>query len=537
MLKNVPLSIFLLVYIGFSLIFHQAPLLSWLNRFTDFSTISGLSALLFIELLSFSLWILLLTPFFIISIKLGKLIAVILLILNATALFWMTSLGVVMTKAVIASLFFTDYSEASGFLNDDYMLHLVLLGILPSIVVVLVPIAPVKRRVLCLYPILSVALIFTATSLAPNLTSWVNANGAQLGSRLLPWSYIGKTINYVRDLRSGYYGRYFGEFAQLPDGVIADDTPGLVVLVIGESSRGASYSYYGYERAVNTSTQDMSYVALPISTACATSTMITTGCILSPHGRDDWEKEPVEPLPSYLHRLGIKTFVRTNNTEMPRLKVGDYKTTEELAELCETDYCKAYNARSCQNQLCQESYFDNMLLANMDPILDLAQQEKIFLLLHLRGSHGPNYADRSPKEFRPFTPACDDHVTKCSLETLTNSYDNSTAFTDQILANLAKTIAQRQNLNAAVLYLSDHGQSLGEDGLYMHGLPIDEAPIEQLEIPFLLWTSETLKKTHDISQVVNTNVAAQDAIFHSVLGLLNVIDGPYDPQRDIFQVR
>ncbi|MDC0346465.1 sulfatase-like hydrolase/transferase, partial [Planktomarina sp.] len=102
---------------------------------------------------------------------------------------------------------------------------------------------------------------------------------------------------------------------------------------------------------------------------------------------------------------------------------------------------------------------------------------------------------------------------------------------------LAKTIAQRQNLNAAVLYLSDHGQSLGEDGLYMHGLPIDEAPIEQLEIPFLLWTSETLKKTHDISQVVNTNVAAQDAIFHSVLGLLNVIDGPYDPQRDIFQVR
>ena len=117
MLKNVPLRSFLLVYIGFSLIFHQAPLVSWLNRFTDFSTISGLSALLFIELLSFLLWVLLLTPFFIISIKLGKLIAVILLILNATALFWMTSLGVVMTKAVIASLFFTDYSEASGFLN------------------------------------------------------------------------------------------------------------------------------------------------------------------------------------------------------------------------------------------------------------------------------------------------------------------------------------------------------------------------------------------------------------------------------------
>ena len=187
MFRKIPVSVFFLVYIGFSFIFHQAPLLSWLNKFTDFSAISGVSAFLFIQLLSFLLWIILLTPFFIISMKLGKLIAVILLILNATALFWMTSLGVVMTKAVIASLFFTDYSEASGFLNDDYMLHLVLLGILPSIVVVLVPIAPVKRRVLCLYPIFSVALIFTATSFAPNLTSWVNANGAQLGSRLLPW--------------------------------------------------------------------------------------------------------------------------------------------------------------------------------------------------------------------------------------------------------------------------------------------------------------------------------------------------------------
>ncbi len=216
-------------------------------------------------------------------------------------------------------------------------------------------------------------------------------------------------------MRNGYYSRYYGEFSQLPDGAAADEEPGLVVLVIGESSRAASYSYYGYERPINQATQKVGYIALPKSQSCWTTTMITTGCILSAKGRDDWKEEATEPLPSYLHRLGIKTFVKTNNTEMPRVNVGDYKTTTQLASSCETEFCLAYNVLKCEKSLCVERYFDNMLLANMEPILESTKSEKVFLLLHFHSSHSPNYSDRSPKDFASFTPSCNVHVTHMRL--------------------------------------------------------------------------------------------------------------------------
>jgi lipid A ethanolaminephosphotransferase len=226
----------------------------------------------------------------------------------------------------------------------------------------------------------------------------------------------------------------------LPNGAAADGKPGLVVLVIGESSRAASYSYYGYERPINQETQKAGYIALPKSQSCSTNTMITTGCILSVNGRDDWKEEATEPLPSYLHRLGIKTFVRTNNTEMPRLNVGNYQTSTQLASVCDTKICMDYNVLKCDKAFCVERYFDNILLANMGPILETAKSEKVFLLLHFRGSHGPNYSDRSPKGFTPYTPSCDAHVTQCDLDSLVNSYDNSTMFTDKTLAELAQIL-------------------------------------------------------------------------------------------------
>ena len=537
MIRNgMKLSVFLAIYISFSLFFHQGPLINWLDAIVDFSSLSGLLAFLFIESLSVLLWILILTPMFFISIKLGKLIAIILLIINATATFWMSSLGIVINQELIASLFFTDYSEASEFLNPEYLFHMFIFGLAPSVLVALASIKPITRIRLALYPIGSIAMLAVITSLNPTLTGWVDDNGAYLGSRLLPWSYIGKTIGYAQDMRNGYYSRYYGEFSQLPDGAAADEEPGLVVLVIGESSRAASYSYYGYERPINQATQKVGYIALPKSQSCWTTTMITTGCILSVKGRDDWKEEATEPLPSYLHRLGIKTFVRTNNTEMPRLNVGNYQTSTQLANVCITEICMDYNVLKCDQAFCVERYFDNMLLANLGPILETAKTEKVFLLLHFRGSHGPNYSDRSPKDFTPYSPSCDAHVTQCDLEALINSYDNSTIFTDKTLAGLAQILYDEDELSSVVLYLSDHGQSLGENGSYMHGASPAEAPIEQLEIPFLIWMSDAFKKSRDTSGVATKPVPAQDATFHSILGALNVVGGPYLSERDIFYV-
>ena len=159
MIRNgIKLSVFLAIYISFSLLFHQGPLINWLDAIVDFSSLSGLLAFLFIESLSVLLWILILTPMFFISIKLGKLIAIILLIINATATFWMSSLGIVINQELIASLFFTDYSEASEFLNAEYLFHMFIFGLIPSALVAFVPIKPITRIRLALYPIGSMTM-------------------------------------------------------------------------------------------------------------------------------------------------------------------------------------------------------------------------------------------------------------------------------------------------------------------------------------------------------------------------------------------
>ncbi len=525
---------FLAIYITFSLLFHQMPLIDWLTAIVDLSSFSGIYGFLFIEIINVLLWTILLSLSFFISPIFGKLLSVILLNINAAAAFWMSELGIILNQEILVSIFYTDFSEASGFLNQKFALQQIFLGILPSVLFGFVTVEPLKRTKVLLYPALSLVTLVIVCISNPSLTSWLSKNDGHLGARLLPWSYIANSIRYAQDMNEGYYARYYGDFSTLPDGTMIDSKPGLVVLVIGESARAANFSYYGYERDTNKNTRDAGFIAMPKSPACATSTMITTGCILSSKGRNDWAHEPTEPLPSYLHRLGVKTFVRTNNSEMPRLNVGDYKTATQLSSSCDTRFCLTNHALKCQKHICIETFYDNMLLADMHLILEASKSEKVFLLMHLRGSHGPNYADRSPREFAPFKPICDKHVTQCENGSLINSYDNTIMFTDMTLAWLAEILQQEKTLSSVVLYLSDHGESLGEAGAYMHGAKLDEAPIEQLEIPFLIWMSDAFKESAGALNFTNKNVPAQDAIFHSVLGALNILGGPYLPDRDIF---
>ncbi len=153
------------------------------------------------------------------------------------------------------------------------------------------------------------------------------------------YCYLGPTsekpLATRRTCGSGYYSRYYGEFAQLPDGAAADEEPGFGCIGHRRIVTGGQLQLLRL-RTPHQSSDPRSRIYSPSLKAnlAATSTMITTGCILSAKGRADWREAATEPLPSYLHRLGIKTFVRTNNTEMPRLNVGNYQTsTTQLASV------------------------------------------------------------------------------------------------------------------------------------------------------------------------------------------------------------
>ncbi len=154
------------------------------------------------------------------------------------------------------------------------------------------------------------------------------------------------------------------------------------------------------------------------------------------------------------------------------------------------------------------------------------------VILHTSTSHGPLYNKRYPEQFNTFTPVCESvELSNCTKEELMNSYDNTIVYTDYILATLIEELKQLEAYNSSMIYISDHGESLGEKNLYMHGIPASIAPREQLDIPFIVWVSDDSKKLKDNKN----NILSQHNIFHSILDFLAIGSPIYDENMSVFK--
>jgi lipid A ethanolaminephosphotransferase len=252
---------------------------------------------------------------------------------------------------------------------------------------------------------------------------------------------------------------------------------------------------------------------------------------LSRRGRQERIGLPEEPLPSYLTRQGVKTIVHVNNTGLPRIKVDDFLVGSQLKQICNADFCAERFEYTCSSGMCDDIFPDGFLLSGVEDIAQAALSEPTFLLLHMGGSHGPNYFQKYPKRFSTFDPVCTNkYLPMCDQEGLRNAYDNTLIYTDAVLAELSSILASIEGLNATILYTSDLGQSLGEDGIYAHAASLSSAPKYQLSIPFFIWQSNGAKR-----EITNPSVAAHDAIFHTILGQFGFINGGvYRADRDLF---
>ena len=158
------------------------------------------------------------------------------------------------------------------------------------------------------------------------------------------------------------------------------------------------------------------------------------------------------------------------------------------------------------------------------------------------GSHGPTYYKRYPDKFKLFTPACDSaNLQDCTQEQIINSYDNTIAYTDYVISSVIDILKQNPQLQGSMLYVSDHGESLGENNLYLHGLPYAIAPDEQKKVPMILWLSETAQNNLNIDRrclqnEAKTQTFSHDNYFHSVLNLLDISTSAYTPSLDVFNL-
>lgn len=322
----------------------------------------------------------------------------------------------------------------------------------------------------------------------------------------MPWSYVVNTYRF-------YYHKNQAKKEQilLPDGIIKNDEKSVVVLVIGESARSKNFSLYGYEKNTNPLLSKMNNVHHYDARSCATYTTAGVKCILEHKSTGDL----YEILPNYLFRNGVDVFWRTTNWGEPSVKVDSYLKQEDLGAL---------NEDKNKNQ------YDEVLLAGLKEQILASGKNKILVVLHTSTSHGPTYYKKYPEEFKIFIPECKSvELAECSKQELINAYDNTIVYTDYILATLIGKLQELEQYKTSMIFVSDHGESLGENNLYMHGIPASIAPDDQLDIPFIVWASEGTKQLKD------NPTLSQHNVFHSVLDFLAVESPIYDENMSIFK--
>jgi lipid A ethanolaminephosphotransferase len=288
------------------------------------------------------------------------------------------------------------------------------------------------------------------------------------------------------------------------------EEPTAVVLVIGESGRRANFELYGYPRPTNPLLAHRTDIhALPAN-ACATYTTAAVRAMMQPTPSGTL----VEALPNYLYRHGVDVVWRTNNWGEPPVHIEEYVTMDELKK----QFPEADDGH------------EGALFAGIKQRIESSKAERVFIVLHTNTSHGAQYTAQYPEQFEVFTPVA--HNVEEGVKNipgLTNAYDNTIVYTDWLLNNLIDSLAAIPGRRTAMIYMSDHGESLGENGLFMHGVPMVTAPKEQYEIPLIVWLNGDWRELRETEEPANSY-----AIYHSVLDLLGIDSPIYDKQKDIF---
>lgn len=423
---------------------------------------------------------------------------------DAISLYFINSYEVLITDSMMGNVFNTQFSEASGFFSFAAVLYVLFLGVIPCIFIFAAKtdFGSFKRFIanIGLALGLAVGIAFVNIQNWP----WIDRNSTELGSLLMPWSY---TVNTVR-FYNGEKKRNQKEIL-LPDAQITNDSKDVCILIIGESARRDHFSLYGYEKPTNPLLEEDDVTAL-IANSAATYTTAGVKAILDhqPTGK------LYEILPNYMYRTGVDVIWRTSNWGEPPVHIEKYHTVRDLKKM----YPEA------------DDRYDGILLSGLKEEIMSSERDKILVILHTNTSHGPTYNKKYPVEFERFTPVCTTvEMSKANPQELMNAYDNSVLYTDYLIHSAIELLKEIPDRRACMLYVSDHGESLGEGNLYMHGVPMSIAPKEQVEIPFIVWTSEDAAEVKELAEV------GQYHVFHSVMDFLGVESPVFDEDKNIFK--
>ena len=460
-----------------------------------------------------------------------------LFLLTSLSSYFMDHYGVAIDWSMVQNIVDTDARESTELLNVGMLASFVLTGVIPAAAIAWSkPRYWTGRRQLGVNLATAgiavvgagLLLMLMFKTLAPALREH-----RELRFLLTPTNYIQAVNGYLkRKWSAPIVLAPLGRDAS--KGVLWRGNPRrtVTVIVVGETARAANFSLNGYGRLTNPELSRVpDLVNFRNMQSCGTATGISLPCLFSPLGREHFsatKAQSQEGLLDVLRHAGFDLLWRDNNSGCKgvcdRIPYEDVSLPVAGDQLCNDEEC-----------------YDERLLRGLPQLIRQASGDMV-IVLHQKGSHGPAYSKRYPPQFGVFGPVCTTiELGQCSRESIVNAYDNTIRYTDHVLKqaiDLLADAARADGVDTALMYFSDHGESLGENNFYLHGAPYVISPPEQRAVPFMLWLSEGFRERFKINQrclaARGDHPFSHDHLFHSTLGMLNVSTAVYNPRLDIF---
>lgn len=457
------------------------------------------------------------------------------LILGAVAGHFQDRLGVVIDRDMLQNALNTTGNESRHLMTASFLGRLILLGLIPAALVLWTRPKPMRWWLRALhYPLTiatALALFFGAMMVDYRGFSSMFRERREISSAVIPLTPIaaGVRLAKLKLITSRLVAEPIAPDAAKGPRITAAGKPTLTLIVVGETSRAANWSLGTYDRPTNPELARRDVVYLDKVRSCGTSTAVSMPCMFAHYGMDNHSETAArsnQNLLDVFKQTGFDVEWFDNNTGSLGI----------AARLTETRFKPADDPNACAMGECTDMVF----LPVLDKLLAGITKDTV-IVYHQIGSHGPAYYLRYPESFRPFPDDCRSaDFGKCTPEQITNAYDNTIAYTDLFLATLIDRLAAEDRVAGSMLFVSDHGESLGENGLYLHAAPYFMAPDVQTQVPMILWTSPAYRAAMGLDQdCVKARAAGldgqvtHDAVFHSLLGLADVTTSLHNPGLDM----
>jgi lipid A ethanolaminephosphotransferase len=513
----------------FFVIFYNSSFFEAVFALVDYSTLRGF---IFITNISLVLW--LFTSIIISLITLPYIVKTIFPIVFITAsivAYFMDAYGVVIHRLMIQNVAETDFSETRDLFNMSLVLYVVALGLLPALLILKIKISYEEFKTECWRKTKFIAIAFIGClalimSMSMDYASFFR-NHKNIRQMANPLNFIYAGLSYAATSNKIIEVKPIENDAAINSFGKSLVKPTLFILVVGETARADHFGINGYKRDTTPLIAQQNIINFPKVTSCGTETAVSVPCMFSALGRSgysDSKAKSQEGLLDVINHAGISVLWRDNNSSCKG--TCNRIAFEDMRRLQVPNIC---NDREC---------FDEILLHLLDEKVAAEDGSKV-IVLHQKGSHGPDYFYRYPDDKEVFTPVCKtNQLQNCTTEEVINAYDNTIRYTDYFLNSTIEWLKTKSSqYNTSLLYLSDHGESLGENGLYLHGMPYTLAPKEQKQVPLFLWLSDDYAKANAINTEClkrnNTFAYSHDNLFHTVLGMLNIQTKIYNPDLDI----